>query len=96
MENNNKCECTCRTGYMQVGDTTGTYTYNPNITTNNQQQRVIKKITRTEEKYDKDGKYKGKKIITEEHEEVVVPYYTYVYSAGTGTISDNNTTKLNS
>jgi len=47
-----------------------TYYYYPTI--------KVKRITKTIEKHDKDGKYKGKKIITTEEEIIDNPVYTYV------------------
>ena len=68
--------------YTDNVNTTGTW--NPYIDQNYYypQYKPIKRITRTIEKYDAEGKYTGKEIITEEIEDdikVIYPSYPYTY-----------------
>ena len=68
--------------------------YEPSPTTPQLEIRKVKRITRTIEKYDKHGNYKGKEIVTEEEEiydkEVWKYGITYCDSDSTGEIVDGD------
>ena len=52
------------------------------------QIKRIKRITKTVEKFDKNGKYMGKEVITEDHEDVEVPNYEWHTTPnGTGDVN---------
>ena len=55
-----------------------------------QPTKRIKRITRTIERYDELGNYKGKEVITEDHEDVDVPDYKYGWTITTAETGNAN------
>lgn len=67
----------------------------PNIPWSQPETKKVKKITRTIEKYDQDGKFIGKEIITEEVEDIQIWKSPTIYVDGTGTINTSNSLNPN-
>jgi len=51
----------------------------PGISTWNPQMKMVKRVTKTIDKYDCEGRYLGREIITEEYEDVYVQDWSQPY-----------------